>query len=589
MTMAMAFMLMMLLVLLGMLITTNIPPDMIFLGFLTLLLIGQIISPEQALSGFSNEGMITVGALYVVVAGLKETGAIGMIAHHGLGRPKNEFDARARLVLPVTALSAFLNNTPVVGMFIPVVMDWAKRNNLSVSKLLIPLSYASIFGGTCTLIGTSTNLIVNGLLIQETGLPSMSLFTITWVGIPCAAAGIAYMLIFSRWLLPDRTPSMGVMRDPREYTVEMLVESASPLVGRTIEQAGLRNLPGLFLMEIDRGGRVMPAVGPHETLEENDRLVFVGIVDSIVDLQKTRGLTPATDQVFKLDSPRSDRVLIEAVVSNSCPGVGKTIREGRFRTNYNAVVIAVARNGERIKKKIGDIVLHPGDTLLLETHVSFLRQQRDSRDFFLISQVEDSQPPRHEKSLIALGLLIFMVTAAAFEALSMLKAAMLTAGLMILTGCCSGRAARRSVDWQVLLIIGASFGVGKAIQTTGLASWIAETLIGQFGHHPWMALAVVYFITMLFTEMITNNAAAILIFPIAYATAEKLGVNFMPFVVAIMMAASASFSTPIGYQTNLMVYGPGGYRFTDYLRIGAPLNILLWIITVSLAPLIWPF
>jgi di/tricarboxylate transporter len=317
--------------------------------------------------------------------------------------------------------------------------------------------------------------------------------------------------------------------------------------------------------------------------------VFVGVVESVVDLQKIRGLTPATNQVFKLDAPRAQRVLIEAVVSNTCPLIDKTIREGRFRTVYNAAVIAVARNGERIAMKIGDIVLHPGDTLLLEAHPSFAEHQRNSRDFYLVSAVQDSAPLRHEKAWIAVAVLAGMVGAVAFGWLEMLPAALLAAGFMILARCCSATAARRSIDWSLLIVIAAAFGIGRALEVTGAAQHIAEALLGVAGHNPWVALIVVYGVTMLFTELITNNAAAVLVFPIAMSTANALGVNVMPFVAAIMMAASASFSTPLGYQTNLMVYGPGGYRFTDYLRVGGPLNLLMWITTATLAPLIWPF
>lgn len=423
----------------------------------------------------------------------------------------------------------------------------------------------------------------------QTNHPSLNLFDITRVGAPCAVIGLVYMLVFSRWLLPDRRSAIRLMENPREYTVEMLVETGSSLVGQTIEQAGLRHLQGLYLMEIDRGDQVLAAVSPQERLQANDRLIFVGIVESVIDLQKIHGLTPSTDQIFKLDRPRSQRCLIEAVVSNTCPLVRRTIREGRFRTVYNAVVIAVARNGERLSQKVGDIVLRAGDTLLLETIPSFVDQQRDSRDFFLVSQVEGSTPPRHNRAWIALALMAAMVLVVAVGWLSMLKVAMLAGGLMLLAGCCSWSTAKGSVDLQVLLVIAAAIAIGKAMQVSGMAEVIAQTLIGLAGQRPWLVLAVVYGVTMIFTEMLTNTAAAVLVFPIAMATAQTLQVDFMPFVIVIMVAASASFATPLGYQTNLMVYGPGGYRFSDYLRIGAPLDLLIWVAAVAITPLVWPF
>ncbi len=571
------------------LISNRIGADVAIVGGVTLLLLSGVLGTKQAFAGMANEGMLTVAVMYVVVAGLQETGTVTWLGQTFLGRPASVIGAQLRLLFPIAALSAFMNNTPLVAMFIPAVNDWAKQYRISASKLMIPLSYAAIFGGTTTLIGTSTNLVVNGLWI-ESGHPAFGLFEIAKVGLPCALAGILYVVAFGRWLLPDRKPVMGPMDDPRSYTVEMLVDGAGPLPGKSIEAAGLRHLPGLFLAEIDRQAQLMPAVSPQTVLAAGDRLVFVGIVDSVVDLQKIRGLKPATSQVFKLDAPRSERVLVEAVVSDSCQVVGKSIRDGRFRNLYNAVVIAVARNGERIQnQKLGDIVLRTGDTLLLEAPRAFEEQQRNSRDFFLVSKVENSSPVRHERAALALAILSGMIVAVTFFGASMLLAAMVAGGLMLITRCCTSSTARRSVDWQVLIVIAASFALGTALESTGAAKVIAGHLIRLAGGNAWLSLAAVYGIAMIFTELITNNAAAVLVFPIAQATAQRLGVDFTPFVMAIMMAASASFSTPIGYQTNLMVMGPGGYRFTDYFRIGIPLNLLMWGLVTLLVPLIWPF
>lgn len=581
----------------GLLAFTRFSADIIFLAGLTVLLVLNILSPAQALAGLANEGMVTVGVLFVVVAGLRETGGITWIAQKVLGHPKSLLRAQTRLVFPVAIFSAFLNNTPIVAMLIPGIAEWAKNHRYSVSKLMIPLSYAAILGGTCTLIGTSTNLVVNGLLLNEisargtsdANIHPLGMFEIGAVGLPVALIGLGYILLLSRRALPERQTVMSEIDNPREYTIEMTVDPNGPLIGKSIEQAGLRHLSGVFLAEIEREGEIIPAVSPTETLKGNDRLVFVGVVDSVVDLQKIRGLLPATNQVFKLDAPRSRRCLIEVVVSNSCPLIGKSIREGKFRSVYQAAIIAVARNGERIRKKIGDIVLRPGDTLLLETRPSFVEQQRNSRDFFLVSKIENSTPPRHERAWVALIILVGMVVAATVGWMSMLEAAMVAAGLMIITRCCTGAVARRSVDWSVLIVIAASFGIGRALDTTGAAGEIAGAVLSLAQSNPWVALALVYLITTLFTEIITNNAAAVLVFPIALSLSQQLDVNFMPFAICIMMGASASFATPIGYQTNLMVYGPGGYRFGDYFRFGSPLNLIVGVVSVTLAPLIWPF
>ena len=574
------------------------PPDLVSIACLALLVtIGSLTGSDhlpgagEALAGMGNSGLITVGALFVVVAGLTQTGAMSLIVQPLLGRPRTALAAQIRLLLPVTTLSAFLNNTPVVAMFMPVVDEICKKTNISPSKLFMPMAFAATFGGVCTMIGTSTNLIVAGLIDKAklADVPSVEMFDITWVGLPCAVASIVFILLFSRWLLPDRRPAISLTDDPRQYTVEMLVQPGGPLVGQSVEQAGLRHLPGLYLAEIDRQGIILPAVGPQERLQAGDRLVFVGIIESVVDLQKMRGLTPATDQTFKLDAPRTQRSLIEAVVSDRCPLIGKSIREGRFRSEYNAAVIAVARSGKRLDARIGDIVLQPGDTLLLEAHQGFVQQRRNSSHFFLVSGVENSAPPRHERAWLALAILAAMVVVAGFDWLDMLTAALVAGLLMILARCCTSAEARQSIDWSVLLVIGASLGIGQALDTSGAAQIVAGKLINLASGHPWMVLAMVYLVTMIFTELITNNAAAVLVFPIALAAARSLGVSFMPFAITIMIAASGGFATPIGYQTNLMVYGPGGYRFSDYVRIGVPLDLVFMAVTVSITPLIYPF
>jgi di/tricarboxylate transporter len=574
---------------------THVATDLALIGGVAMLVLTGILTPEAALTGLANEGMVTVALLFVVSAGMTETGGIAWIAERIFGRPKTPQRAIARLMVPTATASAFMNNTPLVAMLIPAVNDWAKQIRVAPSKLMIPLSYAAILGGTCTLIGTSTNIVVNGLIIRgakegNSQLPvdGLNMFDITWVGLPACIVGLGFILLTQRWLLPDRRPPISDLDDPRQYTVEMSVTPDSPLIGKTIEDAGLRHLQGVFLAEINRDDQVLPAVSPQERLRANDLLVFVGVVDSVVDLRKIRGLAPATDQVAKIAVPSRDRCLIEAVVSNTCPIVGKTIRDGRFRTRYDAAVIAVARNGERINKKIGDIVLEPGDTLLLESEPAFADRQRNSRDFFLVSRLENSAPPQHEKAIIAILILIALVIALTTNVPTVI-AALGAAAAMLLTRCTSIGAARRAMDWETLLAIAASFAMGKALEVTGAAEAIGQSVMNLAGENPWIALAVLYAITLIVTELITNNAAAALMFPLAISTADTVGSSYYPFIIAVMMAASAGFATPIGYQTNLMVYGPGGYRFSDYLRIGVPLDILIGIITVALAPIFFPF
>jgi di/tricarboxylate transporter len=563
-------------------------PDMAMIGGVVVLLAAGVLTPDEAFKGMSNEGMLTVAALFVVAAAVERTGALAAIVDRFLGRPESLASAQIRTMVAPSILSAFMNNTPIVALMVPAIRSWAKKNRLAVSKLLMPMNCAVVLGGLCTLIGTSTNVVVSGLYAAKTGHP-LGMFDITWIGLPLLVAGFIYLIPASRVLLKNRKPAMSQSDDPRQYSAEMVVDPGSPLIGRTIEEAGLRGLDGLFLMEIDRGGHVMAAVAPTERLEQGDRLVFVGVVESVVELQKIRGLRPATDQVFKLDDPRSERVLVEAAVSNTCPLVGRTIREGRFRSAYDAVVIAVARNGERLHMKIGDVALEPGDTLLLEASPQFIERQRSSRNFYLVSEVTGSTPPRHDHAWLACTILVAMVLAAAMELVPMIAAATVAAAAVVATRCINSTEARRSIEWESLLLIAASFGLARAMEKTGLAEDVAQGTISLAGDSPHAALAAIYFVAMLFTELMSNNAAAVLVFPIAWQTAADLGVNPMPFVIAITIAASCGFATPMGYQTNLMIYGAGGYKFSDYLRFGGPLNLIVMAITVFLAPLIWPF
>ncbi len=569
------------------LILTNLATDAVFLSAVTVLLVTGVITPKEAFSGFGNEGLITVGVLCVVAAALEETGGIHWLVQNVLRRPRSLRHALWRTMAPTAIFSAFLNNTPLVAMMIPAISTWAKKFQLSPSKLLLPMNYATTLGGTCSLIGTSTNLVVASMLIGE-GI-HLSLFSISPVGIPVAFAGVLFLLIFGDRLLVDRRPAMSQLADPREYSVEMLVETVGPLVGQTIEQAGLRHLPGLYLAEIDRRGQILAAVSPQEPLRANDRLLFVGIVDSVVELQKIRGLTPATQQVFKLEGPRSGRCLVEAVVSGTGQLSGKSIREIGFRTHYNAVVIAVARSGQRLAQKIGDIELERGDTLLLEARPNFFEEHRNSGDFLLVRRIEDSSPPRHEHAPRAILIMLGMILSASFGWISMLEAALLAAGLMIATGCVSAQTARRSVDWPILIVIGTSFGLSNALENTGAARTVTESLLALTGTDPGDNLIMIYLVTVLLTNVITNNAAAALMFPFAVSVAHNLGVSLLPFGIAIMMGASAAYATPMGYQTNLMVMGPGGYRFVDYMRLGIPLTLITGAVTLALIPRFWPF
>ncbi|GAA0789331.1 SLC13 family permease [Marinobacterium sediminicola] len=570
--------------------TTRLPADVILVAALGCLMITGILTPAEALNGFSNPGVMTIAVLYVIAAGLKDTGAIQYIAHGLLGQPRTTRQAQGRLLLPASLLSAFMNNTAVVAMLIPAVQDWSQRIRISSSKLLLPLSYAAIMGGTLTLIGTSTNLVVDGLLQQQKGV-ALGMFELAWLGVPIVLVGGSFLILFGNRLLPSRQGAVEQLSRAREYEVEVEIAQNSPLIGKTIAEAGLRSLTYTYLAEIERRGKRLPAVDPDTLLEAGDVLFFIGASEGANELRKIHGLQPASEAVQKLNMAHHQRHLVEAVVGPDFPALGKTIRESAFRTRYKAVILSVSRGGSRLQGKLGDIHFNVGDTLLMEAGENFVEQYRFRRDFLLVSLLNNSTPPDFRKAPIALGWLVFLIGVSTTGLLSILEAALIATGGMLLTRCVTASRGRGAIDLSVLLVIAASFALGMAMTKTGAAQILADLILGGAGTtmSPWEVLALVYLMTVIFTEMITNNAAAVLMFPVAMAVADQLGASFMPFAIAVMFAASASFITPLGYQTNLMVYGPGGYKMVDYLRIGLPLSLLTGATAIGLIPLIWSF
>lgn len=591
----------------------DMPADALFLGAVVLLaLVGvaspretdgspryQIIKPDEAFAGFANSGMLTVAALFVVAAALSETGLMDHVADRLFGKVTTERGMLLRLAVLLITTSAFLNNTPIVAIMVPIVVAWCRQHRVSPSKLLIPVSFLTILGGCCTLIGTSTNLVMQGLLIKNKIAP-MTLFEMGKVGLPCALVGSAYLLTVGRRLLPDRKELIEQLGESRrEYLVEMLVQPGSRLDGKTVADAGLRRLPGLFLIEIDREGAQIGPVEPDEVLLANDRLVFTGVVGTVVDLEKIPGLVPAADATYEVAPEKQrGRRLCEAVISPSSPLVGRSVREADFRALYDAAVVAVHRNGARVTNKIGDVELRPGDTLLLQAGHDFARAYRNNPDFYLVSDVPGSRPLRRDKAWVAATIFVGLLAGMIFLDQYVLLWAFLAAGLMVATGCISVGAARRSVDWPVLIAIGASFGVGTAIEKSGVAKAFAGGLV-NLAHslvpssNKWaVALAVmsaIYFATMVLNELVSNNASVVLAFPFCLEAARQLGANDRPFIMAVVLAGSLAFASPIGYQTHMMVYGPGGYRFNDFMRVGIPLNLLMWVVVTALAPWAWPF
>ena len=566
-------------------------PDIILFVSLAVLFLSGVLTPEEAFVGFSNQGMLTVGILFIVAYAAQSSGILESAASRIMGRGEGLRRSLLRMALPTAGLSAFLNNTPIVAMFTPAVRDWARSRGLSPSKFLIPLSYASIFGGICTLIGTSTNLVVNGLLQQEMDT-SLSFFELAWVGVPAAFVGILYLTLVGHRLLPDHKGPVDDLRESgREYLVEMEIRAGCPLIGKTVAEAGLRNLQGLFLAEIFRDNESIAPVTPSDRLRQHDRLLFTGMVQSIVQLQKIENLIPVDEPRLYHDLRRSGQArVVEAVVSRTSPMLGRTIKEGNFRAHYGAVVLSVHRCGERVVDKIGNIVLKAGDTLLLLVNDDFFKTWNQSRDFYMISSGTTMPTVDRKKSVISMVSLTGMVILAGTGVLPIFKAAILAASILVLTGTVKPADARKSIEWNVLIVIACAFGISKAMDKTGAAAFIAHWIINAVhGLGPLGLLGAVYLITSVMTEVITNNAAAALAFPIAISASSQVSADPMPFVIAVAIGASAAFSTPFGYQTNMMVYGPGSYRFRDFVRVGLPLNFLIMLVAMVVIPVVWKF
>jgi len=560
------------------------PPAAIVLAATVTLLVAGVIDEDQAFAGFSNPAPLTVAALYVVARAAEKTGLMGPIVGRLLGnRSDSGRRTLGRLLLPTAGTSAFINNTPLVAMLIPEVTAWCAKRNISPSRFLLPVSYAAVLGGTITVIGTSTNLVVSGLL-EETGEKPLGLFEITPIGGISALVGLVLLIALVPSLLPVRRGAQQALDEMREFVVEMEVEPEGKLDGATVEEAGLRHLEGVYLVEVERHGRMIAPVPPSMELLGGDRMTFVGQVDLILDLQRTPGLSSAEDEhLLAIESP--GHTFYEAVIGAGSPLAGRTLADAEFRARYRAAVLAIHRAGDRVKGKLGQVPLRPGDTLLLLGGAGFRTRWREGRDFLLVAELGGTPPSASRKAPLVGGVALLMILLAAFEVLPILQLALLAAAALIGMRVLSVGEARDSIDLDVIILIAAAFGVGAAIETTGLAATIAEGLVdafeplGDFGIILGLLLA-----TTLLTELITNNAAAAVLFPIAVSVAMVAGLDIRIMAMAVAVTASSSFLTPLGYQTNTMVYGPGGYRFADYLRAGIPLNIA---VVLTIAAVTW--
>lgn len=568
------------------------PPSLVMGGAVTILLVGGVIDETAALKGFGNEAPITVAALYILAGATEVTGALDAITARvlgggGSGRGRA---ALARLLFPLTAASAFMPNTPLVGMVAPRVVGWCRSIGTSPSLFLMPIAFATVLGGCITVIGTSTNLVISGLL-TDAGMERLGLFEITAVGLPVAIAGAAMLIVLTPLLLRERrAPSDALPDRVREYTLELIVTMGGPLAGKDVTEAGLRSLEGVYLAAIERADRTHAPVAADEVLQGGDRLIFAGDVNRVMDLQRTRGLEPGGEAHLPDASERGDaRRFYEAVLGPASPLVGTTLKEADFRRRHGAAVLAIHRSGEAIRGKLGEVRLRPGDVLLLIGPPALARRWRDRPDFLVLAPVTGTTPVRRRRAglvqLIALGFIVIAATGV----LSLLQASLIAAVALIGLRVISPGEARAAVDLDVILVMATSFGLGIAIGESGLAEQIARGIVTVFEPTGDIGvLAGILIATMIVTELLSNNAAAILMFPIALETAAQTGLAPRPFVIAVLFGASLSFLTPIGYQANTLVWNLGGYRYADFPRLGAPLTVMVAILLSVLVPIAFP-
>jgi di/tricarboxylate transporter len=561
-------------------------PAATLLAAVVALLVSGVIDTDQALSGFSNPAPITVAALFVVARAVEKTGGLQPLVASMLQDRGRTRGTLGRLLIPVAGSSAVLNNTPIVAMLVPQVSSWAARRDRSPAGFLMPLSFAAILGGLITVLGTSTNLVVSGLL-EASDMDPIGVFEITKLGLPVAAIGVGALVILAPRLLGVRTPARGDLEENvREFVVDMKVVAGGPVDGVTVEAGGLRHLAGVFLVQVRRGEDLIGPVGPTLVLRGGDRLRFVGRADNVIDLQSTRGLASAEQEHLTFETDRA--AFFEVVVGAASPLVGKTLREAQFRGRYQAAVVAIHRAGMRVEGKLGEVRVRVGDTLLLLADPGFRARWYDRNDFLLVSPLDAKPPVGTRKALGVAAVLAFIILTASTGLLSLLEASLLGAFALVGSRVLTPGEARRAVDLDVVLLIAAAFGLGAAASTSGLADDIAGGLVDVMGGWGTSGtLAGLMIATVILTELVSNAAAAAIMFPIAMVAASSIDHDPRGFAIAIAVAASASFLSPIGYQTNTMVYGPGGYRFLDYARLGAPLTAIVIVATVILEPLFW--
>lgn len=570
-----------------------LPTDLVALGGMCVLLLTGVLGEDDLRRIFGNPAPITIGAMFILGEALTQTGAIDWIARRFATWAGNSMaTALVILALIVMPLSAFMNNTPVVIVFLPVVMAYCRKSGLKASKILIPLSFLSILGGTITLIGTSTNLLVAGVAKQQ-GQPAFGIFEISLLGVVYAVVGFLYLFFVGRHLLPSRDTVSSLLgaEDTRRFCSAVEIPAGSPLIGvRLIEQPLFSERRRTIVYEVIRFGlRVDDVPLDALVLEEGDVLWFRAPASKLADIQADRSVTMVHAKLGTDKGSSTEIMTVEAIISRQSSLAGRTVKESNIRQRYGVVVAAVHRKGVNLRTGYQDVRLAFGDTLLLEGPVHNLMRMQQEESFLSLSETT-VKVPRRSKVLIAVAILAGVVASSALGLLSITAASIIGAVLAILTRCLDMRDSYRSIEWNILFLIYGMLGIGLAMEKTGGAALIANGVVDRMaGYGPLVILSAIYLLASILTELVTNNAVAILLTPIVISIAASMEVDARPFIVAIMFGASASFITPIGYQTNTYVYGAGGYKFADFLKVGIPLNLILWGVATVMIPWLWPF
>lgn len=568
------------------LLFTKTPAEMAFLGAIAILFVTGTLSEKETCSGFSNSSVVVIGALFIIVGGLVHTGVLQWITKHLLGTPGSYHKAIVRLMLPVAILSSFLNNTTVVALFVNVVKMWGKKLHINPSKLLIPLSYASGMGGLCTLIGTPPNMIISGMYAEQTGV-QMNILTPLIPGLFCLCVGILTMILLSR-LLPDRKSAEESFESTGDYTVELLVPTECELVGKTVHEAQLDEVKGGNLIEIVRfDHEIITPVEKDEFIFGGDRLIYSGQINDILELKNTHKLVNAEHHVFSVDEMDKKRKLRTAYVSFGSKAIGQKWTETDFSAKDCLTLVAVSRRGERIQESPRDIVLQAGDTLLLDCPASS-KSLTDSVKRHLHFFESDEIPNIGKKTLVSALIMLGMILLSSLKIMTLLQSAFLAALLMVATRCCSLEQAWKSINWNILMVFAGSVVLGTAIEKTGLAQMMATGILDICGDNPLVVMTAVCLVATVVTAFISNTATGAIFFPIIYNAAITLGCNPLPFCVALMISVSSSYATPIGSPTHMLVYAPGAYRFSDFLKVGLLMNVVILIATIFIVTIVFP-